>query len=208
MKQLSLLLLVGLLVVSSAFAPAGDPVYPELAQTFKAIKKSSPIADARQDDLGGIQQLGIVVKGKKQPVIVEFVGNDGFSAQVAKAVLKSSLASYGINDVKIFVVGTATSAKVAPALVKLGFKVSGDEAKYNDQGGSVTFETSPSNPQAIHIVVQESAASLLASPDKFAVKLKYAPLAATATEEQYDTQAKLITAEMLFAATKFKENWK
>ena len=29
-----------------------------------------------------------------------------------------------------------------------------------------------------------------------------------ATDEQYDAQAKLITAEMLFAASKFKENWK
>nr|WP_067054256.1 hypothetical protein [Mucilaginibacter sp. L294] len=208
MKHLSLLFLAGLLVVSSAFAPAADPVYPELAQTFKLLKKSTPITDARQDELGGIQQLGIVTKGKKLPVIVEFEGNDGFSAQVAKAVLKTALAGYGINDVKIFVVGTATSPKVAVVLAKLGFKTSGEEAKYNDQGGSVTFETSPSNPQAIHVLVQESAASLLTNPDKFAVKLKYQPLPAGATDEQYDAQAKLITAEMLFSAIKFKENWK
>ncbi len=29
-----------------------------------------------------------------------------------------------------------------------------------------------------------------------------------ATDEQYEAQAKLITSEMLFAASKFKENWK
>ena len=208
MKHLSLLFLTGLLVVSSAFAPVADPIYPELAQAFKQIRKSSAITDDRQEVLYGIQQLGIVTKGKKQPVIVEFVGNDGFSAPIAKAVLKSSLASYGINDVKICVVGAASSAKVAPSLAKLGFKISGDEVKYNDQGGSVTMETSPSNPQAIHVLVQESAATLLASPDKFAVKLKYTALPAGATDEQYDAQAKLITAEMLFAASKFKENWK
>ena len=208
MKHLSFLCLAALLVVSAAFAPAAEPVYPELAQTFKMLKKSTPISDARQDELGGIQQLGIATKSKKLPVIVELVGNDGFSAPVAKAVLKAALASYGINDVKIFVVGTAASPKVASALTKLGFKVSGDEAKYNDQGGSVTLETSPSNPQAIHVLVQEGAASLLASPDKFAVKLKYTPIASGATDEQYETQAKLVTVEMLFAATKFKENWK
>ncbi|NNU34406.1 hypothetical protein HK413_10195 [Mucilaginibacter sp. S1162] len=78
--------------------------------------------------------MGIVTKGKKLPVIVELVGNDGFSAQVAKAVLKTALASYGINDVKLFLIGTSTSAKVAPALAKLGFKVNNEEAKYNDQG--------------------------------------------------------------------------
>ncbi|GGH12497.1 hypothetical protein [Mucilaginibacter phyllosphaerae] len=208
MKHLSLLFFAGLLVVSSAFAPVADPIYPELAQAFKQIKKNSAITDDRQEVLYGIQQLGIVTKGKKQPVIVEFVGNDGFSAPIAKAVLKSALASYGINDVKIFVVGAASSAKVAPALAKLGFKISGEEAKYNDQGGSVTMETSPSNPQAIHVLAQESAASLLTSPDKFAVKLKYTPLAMGATDEQYEAQAKLITLEMLFAASKFKENWK
>lgn len=208
MKHLSLLILAGLLVVNSAFAPVADPIYPELAQAFKQIRKSSPVTDERQEVLFGIQQLGIVTKGKKQPVIVEFVGNDGFSAQIGKAVLKSALASYGINDVKIFIVGTAASAKVAPALAKLGFKNSGNEAKYNDQGGSVTMETSPSNPQAIHVLAQESAASLLASPDKFTVKLKYTALQAGATDEQYEAQAKLITAEILFAASKFKENWK
>ncbi|TFF37741.1 hypothetical protein [Mucilaginibacter psychrotolerans] len=208
MKHLSFLCLAALLIVSSAFTPSAEPVYPELAQTFKILKKSNPITNDRQDELGGIQQLGIVTKGKKLPVIVEFVGNDGFSAPIAKAVLKAALASYGINDVKILVVGTAASPKVAPALVKLGFKVSGDEAKYNDQGGSVTLESSPSNPQAIHVLAQESAASLLASPDKFAVKLKYSPISAGATDEQYEVQAKMITAEMFFAASKFKENWK
>ena len=207
MKHLSFLCLAALLVVSSAFAPVADPIYPELAQTFKQLKKSITITYDRQEELGGIQQLGIVAKGKKLPVMVEFVGNDGFSAPIAKAVLKAALASYGINDVKIFVVGAATSPKVSSALTKLGFKVSGDEAKYNDQGGSVTLESSPSNPQAIHVLVQESAASLLASPDKFAVKLKYAPIAANATDEQCDAQAKLIAAEVLCAATKFKENW-
>ncbi|KAA8485597.1 hypothetical protein BDE36_0374 [Arcticibacter tournemirensis] len=208
MKNLSFLFLIGLLVVSSAFAPATDPIYPELAQTFKTVKKSNPTLDARRDDLGGIQQLAIVAKSKKQDVIVEFVSNDGFSGQIAKAVLKTALASYGINDVKIFVVGAATSVKVASALAKIGFKMSGDQAKYNDQGGSVTFENSPSNPQAIHVLVQESAASLLVNVDKFAVKLNYKPLPMGATDEQYDAQAKLITAEMLFAASKFKENWK
>ncbi|MFA6084879.1 hypothetical protein [Mucilaginibacter sp.] len=208
MKHLSLLFLAGLLVVSSAFAPVADPIYPELAKAFKQIKKSNPIIEDRQEVLYGIQQLGIVTKGKKQPVIIEFIGNDGFSAPIAKAVLKTSLASYGISDVKIFVVGTTTSDKVAPALTKLGFKVGADGAKYNDAGGSVTLEISPSNPNAIHVLVQADAASLLASPDKFAVKLKYPALTTGATDEQYDTQAKLITAEMLFAATKFKENWK
>ncbi|MES2267381.1 MAG: hypothetical protein V4520_11505 [Bacteroidota bacterium] len=208
MKHLSLLFLAGLLVVSAAFAPATDPIYPELAQNFRLLKKSTTITNDRQDELGGIQQLGIVAKGKKLPVIIEFIGNDGFSAPIAKAVLKTSLASYGISDVKIFVVGTTTSDKVAPALTKLGFKVGADGAKYNDAGGSVTLEISPSNPNAIHVLVQADAASLLASPDKFAVKLKYPALTTGATDEQYDTQAKLITAGMLFAATKFKENWK
>ncbi len=208
MKHLSYLCLAALLIVNAAFTPATDPIYPELAQAFKQIKKSTLVTDERQEVLYGIQQLGIVTKGKKLPVIVEFVGNDGFSAPVAKAVLKSALASFGINDVKIFVVGTPASPKVVPALAKLGFKVSGDEAKYNDQGGSVTMETSPSNPQAIHVLVQETAASLLASPDKFAVKLKYIALPMGATDEQYEAQAKLITSEMLFAASKFKENWK
>ncbi|NNU34407.1 hypothetical protein HK413_10200 [Mucilaginibacter sp. S1162] len=46
MKHLSLLFIAGLLVVSSAFAPAADPVYPELAATFKALKKVIPSAVA------------------------------------------------------------------------------------------------------------------------------------------------------------------
>ncbi|WP_345955313.1 hypothetical protein [Mucilaginibacter sp. PAMB04168] len=208
MKQFSFVFLAALLVVSSAFAPVAEPVFPELAQSFKLLKKSNAVTYDRQDVLGGIQQLGITTRARKQPVIVEFLGDDGFSAPVAMAVLKAALASYGINDVKIVLAGSATSAKVAPALAKLGFKVNGNEIKYNDQGGSVTLETTASNPQVIHVLAQESSASLLASKDKFAVKLQYAPLAADATNEQYEAQAKLVTAEMLFAASKFKENWK
>lgn len=155
--------------------------------------------------MDGIQQLGIVSKSKRQPVIIEFLGNDGFSAQIAKAVLKAALASYSITDVKIFVVDSAPSTKVAPALAKLGFKISSNEIKYADQC-SVTLTTSPSNTQAIHVLVQEDAASLLPGPNRFTVKLSYAPLTVDSTDEQYEAQAKLITAEMLCVAGKFKEN--
>lgn len=75
------------------------------------------VTDEQQEVRYGIQQLGIITKGKKQPLIVEFVDDVGFSAPVAKAVFKAALA----------------------VMVSMMLK-------YNDQGGSVTFETSSSNP--------------------------------------------------------------
>lgn len=208
MKRLSIYFLVGLFVLTSAFAPVDKPVYPGLMQSFKTIKKSNPITYDRQDVIGGIQQLGIVLKGKKQKVMVEFLGNDGFSGQIAKAVFQTALASYGINDVEFSVVDPAVSAKVAATLTKFGYKVSGNEAEYNNRGDKINFTNSLSNPHAIHVLVQESAASLLTSPDKFAVKLYYPSINDGASDVQFDTQSKLIASEMIFAASRFKENWK
>ncbi len=208
MKHLSILLLAGLFIVSSAFVPVTEPLYTELLQSFKQLKKSTPISNDRQDDLGGIQQLGIVAKGQKHPVLVELMSNDGFSAPIAKAVLKAAMAANGITDVKVFIIGTPAIDKVAPVLNKLGFKVGADGAKYNDQSGSITFESTPSNPQAIHVLLNENAATLLTNPDKFAVKLKYPSLAAGSTDEQYQKQANLIAAEMLFVVARIKDNWK
>lgn len=209
MKPLFNVFLAGLLVVGSAFAPVADSIYPELVQSFKQIKKSNPVSYERQDVLTGIQQMGIVAKGQKKPVLIELISNDGFSAPFAKAILKAALANNGINDVKVFTVGAAPSEKVTPALTRLGFKVGTDgglNAKYNDQGGSVTFESSASNPQAVHVLLNEDASSLLSSPDKFAVKLKYPGLTG-ATDEQIQQQEKLIAAEMIFVANKIKDNW-
>src|SRR5476651_565408 len=103
MKHLSLLLLAGILVVSSAFAPVTDqPVYPELAQSFKDLKKVKIDYD-RQDVLTGVQQMGIMAKQQKKPVLIELMGNDGFSAPIAKAVLKAALANNGISDVQVVI---------------------------------------------------------------------------------------------------------
>jgi len=210
MKPLFNVFLAGLLVVSSAFVLVADSIYPELVQSFKQIKKSNAVSYERQDVLTGIQQMGIVAKGQKKAVLIELMSNDGFSAPFAKAVLTAALSNNGINDVKLFAVGAAPSDKVAPALTKLGFKVGNDgglSAKYNDQGGTVTFENSTSNPQAVHVLLNDDASSLLSSPDKFAIKLKY-PALTGATDDQIQQQEKLIAAEMIFVANKIKDNWK
>jgi len=209
MKPLFNVFLASLLVVSSAFAPVADSIYPELVQSFKQIKKSNPISYERQEVLTGIQQMGILAKGQKKPVLIELISNDGFRAPLAKAILKAALANNGIKVVKLFAVGATPSEKVTPVLTKLGFKVGNDggmNAKYNDQGGSVTFENSVSNPQAVYVLLDEDAPALLSSRDKFAIKLQYPGLTG-ATDEQFQQQEKLIAAEMTFVANTIKANW-
>jgi len=198
MKKLLQICAVGLLVVTAVFTPAiGQTLYPELTQSFKDLKKVKIDYD-RQDVLTGVQQMGIMAKQQKKPVLIELIGNDGFSGPIAKAVLKAALANNGISDVQVVFVGTAASDKVSQALLKMGFKMSGREAKYNDQSGSVTLESTATNPQGIHVLLSDDAASLLSAPDKFAVKLHYPA----------DVKAELIAAEMVFVANKIKENWK
>lgn len=214
MKTLTVTMLMSVVILCSSFKNVNPSVeksiYPELDQSFKQLKKNvASIPNDQQDALEGVQQLGIVTKGKKQPVIIEFMSKDGFSAQYAKAVLTAALAANDISDVKVLTVGSEASAKLEPALTKLGFKVTstgGLTAKYNDQA-SVTFENSVSNPQVIHVLLSEDSKDLLSSPDKFAVKLKY-PNLNGATDEQYQQQAKTIATEMLFVVAKIKGNWK
>jgi hypothetical protein len=211
MKRLSLSLLVALFLISTAFTSETDQVlYPELTQSFKLLKKNTgSISYDRKDVLTGIQQMGIVAKQKKQAVVFEFIGTDGFSAPYAEAVLQAALANLGINDVKVSLSGTAPSEKVAAALTKLGFKTSNDgglSAKYNDQAVPVTIAIAASNPQSTHVLMNEGAAASLTTPDKFAVKLNY-PSLTGATDAQYEQQAKLISTEMMFVAMKIKDNW-
>lgn len=204
MKKLNFILLACLLVVSSAFTPVTDqPFYPELAQTLKQLKKNmSTIPYDRQEELTGVQQMVILARQQKKPVVIELLGNDGFAAPVAKAVLNAALISYGISGIEVKTVGAAASENVAPVLSRMGFKVSTDNgvsARTSDQSAPITFTSSASNPQAVHALLQEGTESLLAAPDKYAVKLKYP----TATGS--DEQARKIALEMTFIAMKIKD---
>ncbi|QJD98581.1 hypothetical protein HH214_21740 (plasmid) [Mucilaginibacter robiniae] len=203
MKKLNFILLACLLVVSSAFAPADQTLYPELAQTIKQLKKNmTSISYNRQEELTGVQQMVILARQQKKPVVIELLSSDGFTAPVAKAVFKAALLSYGISDIEVKTVGSAASETVAPVLSKMGFKVSTDNgltAKVNEQVPPLTFSASPSSSQAVHALLQEGTESLLAGPDKYAVKLKY-PVATGS-----DEQARKIALEMTFIAMKIKD---
>jgi hypothetical protein len=203
MKYFNFILLGCLLVVSSAFAPADQPFYPELAQTIKQLKKSmSSVSYDRQEDLTGVQQMVILARHQKKAVVIELLGNDGFTAPVAQATLKAALISYGISDVEVKIVGSPASANVAPALSKMGFKVSSDQGlsvKMSDQATPLTFTAVSSNPQAVHVLLQNDTENLLATPDKYAVKLKYPSGTGT------DGQARNIAIEMTFIAMKIKD---
>jgi hypothetical protein len=213
MKTLSVILSMSILIVCSSFKnvnPApGKDLYPELEQSFKQLRKDfSAISYDRKDDLTGIQQIAGVAKQHNKPVIIEMISNDGFTAPFAKAVLKAALADLGINEIKILTIGSAPSEKVAPALSKLGFKVSNEgglTAKFNDQGEPLTFTATGSGPEAVHVFLNDGSAAALSAPDKFAIKLNYPNLTGVG-EEKYQQQAKLIATEMLFVAMKIKDN--
>ena len=211
MKRLAFYFIAGLLLVSTAFAPETEQVlYPELAQSFKLLKKGTgSISYDRKDVLTGVQQMGIMAKQQKKAVIFEFIGTDGFSAPFAEAVLQAALANAGITDVKLSLSGTPSSDKVAPALVKMGFKTSNDgglSTKYSDQSTPFMITPAASNAQAAHILMNDGAATSLTAPDKFAVKLNY-PSLTGASDAQYEQQAKIIATEMMFVAMKIKDNW-
>jgi len=208
MKPLSKIFLAGLVMISLAFAPVADqPLYPELAQTFKLLRKNfSSISYDRRDVLTGIQQVVGIMHSQKKPIIVELIGNDGSTAPIAKAFLESALINSGLIDIKINIVGAAPAEKVSATLNKFGFKAGNDGAlnvKYNDQATPISFASATSNPSAVHILLNDGAESLLSTTDKLATKLKYPSMG-----EVNDEQAKLIATEMLYVAMRIKENWK
>lgn len=210
MKKLSFIFLTIVVAISSAFTQlSNNTLYPELEQSFKLLKKNlSGISFNRRDELLGVQQMGIIVKQQKKPVVIELISNDGFTAQYAKGILCAALASNNIIDVKVLTVGSSASDKVIPALLKIGFKPSDSNnsgVKYNEQDPNVNFTNSDSKTESIHVLMNDNVQSLLTSPDKFAIKLKYPNLAGS-TDEQYQVQAKLIATEMLFIAMKIKDN--
>jgi len=208
MKPLSKIFLAGLVMISLAFAPVADqPLYPELAQTFKLLRKNfSSISYDRRDVLTGIQQVVGIMHSQKKPIIVELIGNDGSTAPIAKAFLESALINSGLIDIKINIVGAAPAEKVSATLNKFGFKAGNDGAlnvKYNDQATPISFASATSNPSAVHILLNDGAESLLSTTDKLATKLKYPSMG-----EVNDEQAKLIATEMLYVVMRIKENWK
>lgn len=208
MKPLSKIFLAGLIMVSLAFAPIADqPLYPELAQTFKLLRKNfSSISYDRRDVLTGIQQVIGIIHSQKKPVIVELIGNDGSTAAVAKAFLESALINSGLIDIKINIVGAAPTEKIATTLNKFGFKAGNDgglNVRYNDQATPISFVSTSSNPSAVHVLLNDGSESLLSIADKLATKLKYPSIS-----EVNDEQAKLIATEMLYVAMQIKENWK
>jgi len=208
MKALSKIFLAGLIMVSLAFAPVADqPLYPELAQTFKLLRKNfSSISYDRRDVLTGVQQAVGIMHSQKKPMLIELVGNDGSTAVVAKAFLESALTTSGLTDIKINIVGAVPTEKISATLNKFGFKAGNDgglNVKYNDQATPISFASVASNPLSVHILLNDAAESLLPVSDKLATKLKYPSIG-----EVNDEQAKLIATEMLYVAMQIKENWK
>jgi len=208
MKPLSKIFLAGLVMISLAFAPVADqPLYPELAQTFKLLRKNfSSISYDRRDVLTGIQQVVGIMHSQKKPIVVELIGTDGSTAPVAKAFLESSLITSGLTDIKINIVGAVPTEKISTTLNKLGFKAGNDgglNVKYNDQATPISFASATSDPSSVHILLNDGSESLLSVADKLATKLKY-----PSTGELNDEQAKLIATEMLYVAMRIKESWK
>lgn len=206
MKRLSLYLLTVLVITSTAFIPAADQIlYPELAQSFKQLKKGiSSISYERQEKLTEIQQVGIIAKHQKRAVVFEFLGTDGFSAPFASAILQAALANQGITDIKCALSANIDTGKVNTALLKMGFKADANGGlKYSEKAPAILFNSMPSNPQSVHILLNDGAAASLSAPDKMAAKLNYPAVSGSPDEKQI----KLIVTEMMFVAMKIKDNW-
>ncbi|QHS55187.1 hypothetical protein GWR56_06405 [Mucilaginibacter sp. 14171R-50] len=197
MRNLSQICAAALLVVTSAFTTVNENLFPELALSFKELKKTK-IAQDRQDALTSVEQVGIVAKQQKKAVVFELLGTDGQTAPLAKAVLIAALAGNGVTDAKVVCVGPVATDKVVPALAGMGFKVSGTDARFNDTASPVSLQAQASDPAAVHVLLNDDAASLMAAPDKFAVKLHYPA----------NADAKLVASEMLYAAAQIKYYWK
>jgi hypothetical protein len=197
MKNLSQICAVVLLVVTSAFTAVNESLFPELAQSFKELKKTK-ITQERQDALTSVEQVGIVAKQQKKAVVFELLGTDGQTAPLAKAILAAALAGNGVTDAKVVCVGPVATDKVAPALTGMGFKVSGTDARFNETASPIILQAQASDAAAVHVLLNDDAASLLSAPDKFAVKLHYPA----------NADVKLVAAEMLYAAAQIKYYWK
>lgn len=187
---------MALLVVTSAFTAVNENLFPELAQSFKELKKAK-ITQERQDALTSLEQVGVVAKQQKKAVIFELLGTDGQTAAVAKATLCAALASKGVTDAKVVCVGPVATDKVVPTLTGMGFKVSGTDVRFNDTASPVVLQAQASDAAAVHVLLNDDAASLLTAPDKFAVKLHY----------PVNADAKLVAAEMLYVAAQIKFYW-
>lgn len=196
MKNLSQICAVALLVVTSAFTTVNESLFPELAQSFKELKKTK-ITQERQDVLTSVEQVGVVAKQQNKAVIFELLGTDGQTAAVAKAVLCAALASKGVRDAKVVCVGPLATDKVVPTLSGMGFKVSGTDVRFNDTASPVVLQAQASDAAAVHVLLNDDAASLLTAPDKFAVKLHYPT----------NADAKLVAAEMLYVAAQIRFYW-
>ena len=80
----------------------------------------------------------------------------------------------------------------------MGFKVSGTDARFNETASPIILQAQASDAAAVHVLLNDDAASLLSAPDKFAVKLHYPA----------NADVKLVAAEMLYAAAQIKYYWK